>query len=295
MISWPDINFSIRLTMKNKILTALLFIIFSGFASGQEILFPDLKGFKLLTKYPVYQPDNLFDFINGAAEGYLTMGFVDLHVAEYKKGRDVIKLEIYRHKNHTLAFGIYASERTSSYQFIKLGAQGYMVDGAINFFKGNYYVKIKTYSARKKTLQSAEVLARRVENMLQGETGMPLTLQQLPAEGRKQNEETYINENVLGHQFLSSVFRAEYGLGSDNFSIYISDQKSPGEILEAAKKYLAVAGLDSFLSDENRFVFTDGYNGTVFLAWKDNRMVIITGLAKDQADIAYKYTMAILK
>ena len=39
----------------------------------------------------------------------------------------------------------------------------------------------------------------------------------------------------------------------------------------------------------------DGYNGTIFLAWKDNRMVIISGLSKDQADIADQYTSEILK
>jgi len=62
-----------------------------------------------------------------------------------------------------------------------------------------------------------------------------------------------------------------------------------------AKTYLSGAGLESFLEDENRFVFTDGYNGTIFLSWKDNLMVIISGLAKDQADLAYKYTTEILK
>lgn len=281
--------------MINKIFTGLIFVILTGFAAGQEIVFPDLKGFKKLTKYPVYQPDNLWDFINGAADGYLAMGFVDLHVAEYKKGKNIIKLEIYRHRDHTLAFGIYASERSSSYEFIKMGAQGYQVDGTINFYKGCYYVKIKTYSEKRKILLSLESLARQVENMLQGETEMPQMLLRFPSEGKKLNEEIYINESVLGHQFLNTAFKAEYGTGSDNFSIYMIQKKSPGEILNMAKSYLAVAGLESFLSDENRFVFTDGYNGTIFLSWKDNMMVIITGLAKDQADIAYKYTLDILK
>jgi len=39
----------------------------------------------------------------------------------------------------------------------------------------------------------------------------------------------------------------------------------------------------------------DGYNGTIFLSWKDNYIVIISGLSKDQSDIADKYTSEILK
>jgi hypothetical protein len=42
-------------------------------------------------------------------------------------------------------------------------------------------------------------------------------------------------------------------------------------------------------------MIADGYNGTIFLAWKDKKIVIISGLAKDQSEIADKYTSEILK
>jgi hypothetical protein len=42
-------------------------------------------------------------------------------------------------------------------------------------------------------------------------------------------------------------------------------------------------------------VFKDGYNGDIFLSWKDNRIVIISGLFKDQAEIADRYTSQILR
>lgn len=281
--------------MRNIFLIGFLFVIFSGITAGQDLSFPDLKGFKKVTDYPVYYPENLWDFINGAADGFLALGFRDLHVAEYRKGKNVIKLEIYRHSDPVMAFGIYASERSPSYNFTNLGTQGYNIEGIINFFKGNYYVKIRTYSEKPGILQSAASLAQTVANMLQGETKMPSQLALFPSGGKKLNEETYINENVLGHSFLSSAFHAQYETGNDKFSIYLIEKDSPEEILEMAKKYLSHAGLDSFLAEENRFVFTDGYNGTVFLSWKDNRMVIISGLAKDQTDIAYKYTSEILK
>ena len=67
-------------------------------------MFPELSGYKKNTDFQVFLPDNLWDFINGAAETYLAYGFVDLHVAEYKKGKNVIKLEIYRHSDHTNGF-----------------------------------------------------------------------------------------------------------------------------------------------------------------------------------------------
>jgi hypothetical protein len=69
---------------------------------------------------------------------------------------------------------------------------------------------------------------------------------------------------------------------------------SAAETRKTAESYLASAGIEAGPSEEGRFVFTDGYNGTVFLSWNENQIVIITGLAKDQADIADRYTSEIL-
>jgi hypothetical protein len=280
--------------MKNKIIIGVLFILFSALACAQDFTFPELAGFRKTTKYPVYLPENLWDFINGAADTYLALGFVDLHVAEYTKWKDVIKIEIYRHSDHTMAFGIYASERSPSYRFMNLGSQGYIADGAINFFKGNYYVKIRTYSTKPKTLQSEESLALRIATMLNGETEMPPLLLQFPDEGKKQNEETYINESVLGHQFLNKAFKAVYQSGNDNFSIFLMKFPTPGEAYTTAEAYLTSVGIEIAQSESGRFVFTDGYNGNIFLSWNGGTVVIISGLAKDQSDIADKYTSDIL-
>lgn len=281
--------------MKNKILTGLLLVFFLASASAQEFSFPDLPGFKQTSKYPVYLPENLWDFINGAADVYLALGFMDLHVTEYKKGKETIKLEIYHHRDHTMAFGIYASERSPSFSYINIGAQGYLTGGSLNFFKGDYYVKLRTYSKKQKTLSAEESLARRIADMLQGETSMPAQLSLFPGEGKKEKEETYINESVLGHEFLNKAFKAQYQVGNDNFSIFLMKFTNPKDALKTAETYLTSAGLDAGSSDTGRFVFTDGYNGTIFLSWKNDTIVIISGLAKDQADIADKYTSEILK
>jgi hypothetical protein len=280
--------------MKKIFIPGICLLLLSLASASQDISFPELEGFKKITKYPVYTPANLWDFIDGAADNYLALGFVDLHVAEYKKGKDVIKLEIYRHLDNTMAFGIYASERSPSYNFINLGSQGYVTDGITNFYKGNFYIKVRTFSAKPGTLKAMEILARRVAEMLPGKSETPQLLKLFPDEGKKPNEETYVHESVLGHQFLNKGFKASYQAGSDIFSIYILQSGSAEETLNSATVYLATAKLEPGLA-ENRYLFTDGYNGTIFLAWKDNMMVIISGLAKDQADIADKYTSLILK
>ena len=193
-----------------------------------------------------------------------------------------------------MAFGIYASERSPSFSFMNLGAQGYFADGAINFFKSKYYVKIRTHSKEEKIIDSAKSLASKVAGMLEGESEMPEQLSLFPAEGRKLNAETFINENVLGHSFLSKAFKAQYETGSVNFSVYIMKNDTPEESHKMVQKYLASAGLNPAEGVKNKHVFTDGYNGTIFLAWHNNIIVLIEGLPNDQKDIAEKYSSEIL-
>ena len=281
--------------MRQKLFLSLFLIILSGSVLAQDIKLPELKGFKKTTSYPVFLPENLWDFINGAAETYLAYGFIDLHVAEYKKGKNQIKLEIYRHSDNTMAFGIYSTERSPTFRFLNIGSQGYSTDGAINFFKGNYYVKIRTYSKNENTLKSAESLAMKVANMLEGTSDMPSALSMFPETGKKVNEETYINESVLGHKFLNKAFRATYESGSDIFSIFIMENNSPEETRKTVEVYLTSAGIETVDSENGRYMMKDGYNGTIFLAWKDNRIVIIAGLSQDQSEVADRYTSEILK
>ncbi len=282
--------------MKNRTLFALFLIIISGYLQAQDIKLPDLKGFKKTTEYPVYLPGNLWDYINGAADIYLAYNFIDLHVAEYKKGKNVIKIEIYRHSDQTMAFGIYSTERSPSFRFQNLGSQGYITtDGAINFFKAACYVKIRTYSKNESTLKSAESLAHIVADLIPGKSEMPSALSLFPESGRKVNEETYINESVLGHKFLSNAFKANYEAGNDVFSIFILENKTPDESHKTLEAYLAATGTEAADSENSRYILKDGYNGTVFLAWKGNRIVLISGLSTDQASIADKYTSEILK
>ncbi len=280
--------------MKRGIHFLLFLFCFQGIISAQDFSFPELSGFRKQTSYPVYTPDNLWDFINGAADNYLAYGFTDLHVAEYKKGKNTIKLEIYRHKDNTMAFGIYSSERSPSFEFLKLGSQGYRTGGSINFFKGNYYVKIRTFSKNEKILKAVESLASRVAASLPGEAALPQALSMFPEGGLKKNGEIFINESVLGHDFLNRAFRAGYEVGPDSFSIYIFIGDAAG-IMKAAVTYATTAGMEAAEGPEGKYMLTDGYNGTVFLGWKDGNMVLLTGLAADQADIAESYISQILK
>lgn len=282
--------------MKKIVFLIISLIMSAEIIYGQPYNFPPLKGYKIISKYPVYIPDDLWDFIDGAADGYLSYGFENVHVREYQKGKDIIKVEIYRHKDRNNTFGIYSSERSPSYRFITIGAQGYIADeGSLNFFKGCYYVKMRTYSGKEKVQRVMESLALRIADMLPGDASMPKTVTEFPDNNRVKNSERYINESVLGHEYLNRGFQAEYQIDGTTFNIILIDKETAAETAKTAASFLAGAGLEPNSAEEGKYCFRDGYNGDIFLAWRGTRMVIISGLAKDQSAIADRYTGEILR
>jgi hypothetical protein len=278
--------------LRKYFIAAAIFTVSLSVMSGQE-LFPVLKGYKATSDYPVYTPDDLWDYINGAADGYLAMGFIDLNITEYVKGRDRIKAEIYRFGDDTRAFGMYSMERSPDYRFIQTGVQGYNESGAVNFYKGCYYVKIMTHSKSPRVNDRMLELAGLISSRIEGKNEFPSLLGLFPREGLIQNQETYVLESVLGHEFLRGAFRSSYEVEGDHFDIYLFSCKSSDEASAIAGE---LAG-DAYTPGDDvfKYVFKDGYNGVLHMAQQGDRLVIVSGLDNDSTPLAERYIDMMLR
>jgi hypothetical protein len=260
---------------------------------GQEGLFSPLKGYKTVNEYPVYTPDDLWNYIDGAADAYLALGFLDLNITEYKKGKRTIKAEIYRFGDDAMAFGMYSLERSPGYDFIKVGVQGYNEDGVVFFYKDRYYIKIMTQSESKKVNESMKELAGLIAARINGKIEFPALLKLYPSEGLVRNQETYILESVLGHEFLRGAFRASYEVDNDRFDVYFFNCKSTEDASVMAAR---LAG-DAYTPGEDifKYVFEDGFNGMLHIAQQRERIVIVSGLGTDKTPLADWYINSLLR
>lgn len=262
----------------------------------QEIHFPPLKGFEVIQEYPVYTPDDLWDYINGAADSYLSFGFDELYIAEYKKGSKLtVKAEVYSHISPEMAFGIYAMERAPGYNFVDVGVQGYSAPDHFHFVKGNYYVKVTTNTFSKRAAAVVKSVALNLEATLEGTTKMPATLALFPEKGKLQNEELFIAENVLGYGYMRRAFRARYETQGKAFYIYIFNYPDEASNRVMLVEYLGRQALGPDDSADGRFFFIDGYTGEIFLAWKENMTIVVSGLRELDAALAGEYIDMIMK
>jgi hypothetical protein len=278
--------------VRKYLLTSVLLVVSATFLGGQQ-LFPEFKKYRSSSEYPVYTPDDLWDYINGAADGYLALGFIDLNIMEYTKGRNIIKAEIYRFGDDARAFGIYSMERSPGYNFIPVGVQGYNEDGAVNFYKDRYYVKIMSHSGTGKVNDDMVELAGHISSRIEGKSEFPALLGLFPAEGRLKNEETYVLESVLGHDYLRGAFRVAYEIDGDRFEIHLFSREDEAEVVTMASR---LAG-EAWSPDEATFkyAFEDGFNGVIHMARKGGRLIVISGLGFEKTSIAEKYITGMLE
>jgi len=163
---------------------------------------PPVAGWTIVDETEVFNPDNLFDRINGAAPLYIENNFVEMTSLEYQKGDDYITIQAYRHASPEDAFGMYASERTSGLTFYPtIGGEGQGDGKNLFFFAGDLYVKIRSNTSEdvNGTLQEiANALAQKID----ANASYPATVKAFPTTGMQPYSVAYITANYIGHEFL---------------------------------------------------------------------------------------------
>ena len=196
----------------NRTIFILIVLILSVFVTfSQNSLFPEIPGWKTTQEDPVYDANNLWDIIDGAADLFLEYSFIDLHIARYLSDDSIeVKAELYRHSSEVNAFGIYSQERDPGYSFIKIGVQGYLQQGVLNFLTGVYYIKLSTFQTGNRAQEALLIIARKLDEHLMQNNSFPQILNKFPLEGKLPNTEQYASRNFLGYSTLSNAYTAVY-------------------------------------------------------------------------------------
>jgi hypothetical protein len=233
--------------VKSVLLSGLLVFLLSS-AFGQEAvqsslqsLLPRVSGWTFSEQPQTFLPGTLFEYIDGAAEAYLSYDFKELVVAQYKdeKSKASLTLEIYSMGNDKDSFGIYSAERYPESQYISIGNHGYVEEGTLNFICGSYYVKLLCYDCGENAASVLNLFARDVEKSVKTKGSLPPLLSLFPKEGLIPNSEKFILNNFLGFRFLHDGYLASYKEKDLEFDLFIIEGKSEADAADMLKQYLA--------------------------------------------------------
>ena len=240
-----------------------------------------------------YSAANLYQYIDGAADPFLSFGFRQAVVGDYAhSGEDEgwITVDIYDMGSPLHAFGIYHTERPPQVEGLPIGTQGYSSQDMIAFWQGPYYVKVMFVSGEERFALRAFALA--TAGKLPARAQMPSELKRLPTLNRVAGSERYLKTSALGHKFLNEVVSADYRLDETIATLHIADLATADSAAKGVGKlgeFEAETG--EGLSDlpgvgEEAFAVRDPYYGEMVVARQGRFLAIAMSGKADRLRLA---------
>ena len=211
-------------------------------AGDTAAFFPDMDGWRKDGGPESYVPENLYEYINGAADVYLSYEFEELATLAYDGGgKRSLSIDIYRHADLRNAFGIYSQEKPRAGEFLPIGTEGYYEKGVLNFFHDRYYVKLIGVYLEEEDEEILKAVAGEVAERLGGQRAFPGALECFPVEGKLPGSERFLAQDVLGHGFLHSAYTADYDLDGSATRVFLFEARDDTDAADMFDKYLELA------------------------------------------------------
>ncbi len=241
-----------------------------------------------------YSPQNLYKYINGEADFYISYGFVSLVGANYSSGSessDSITIDIYDMGEKLNAFGVFQSKRGRESSSLKIGAASFGADGYVVFYKDRYYVEILSFVEGEQRKTEHVIMARKVAEKIQGGISPPYELSYLSEFGRIEGSERYVKGGILGHAFLDRGLICDYRIEDDVVSAFVAFFRSSGDAVSSFdehKDFLRRSGkkcipLNGF--GEYGFVSQEPYHKNILVVQEGSFVVGVYDLLKAQKGI----------
>ncbi|MDR0353932.1 MAG: hypothetical protein LBI02_11540 [Opitutaceae bacterium] len=248
-------------------------------------MLPAVDGWTLSDKTEVFNRDNLFDRINGAADVFLICNFEEMTTLDYLKdgSKTYVTLQMYRHATPADTFAIYSAERTPDMTFLDIGAEGYRAAGMVYFLSGSMYIKLMTADESAETAAMMENVARALARKIDPRAALPAMLKTFPAEGKQPRSEMYIVESFLGHKFLNSAWRAAYTKDGKEYQVFVIDGKTKAGAENMLADYLKFVK-QTERPEEGLFTVRDRFNGDIPLLWRGRYLFGIINDSGAQVD-----------
>jgi len=251
----------------------------------------DVTGWQRAGELYRYLPENLYEYINGAADLFLSYGCKGLTGAQYapvSESRENVIVDIYDMGNTLNAFGIFQAKRDPDSDVIPIGTGACGNEQYLFFYKGHVYVEIQTFNAGGTADNLLKQTAQAVSKRIAADSSPPDELCYLPATGRVPGSERYITGGILGHAFLGRGLIGDYRIGEETvkaFVAFLPLKQDAAAALDTYRAYVHKAGkkwksLPGF--GEQAFVARDPYHRTILVARQGRFVAGLANLSQDQ-------------
>jgi len=197
-----------------KRMLALLLVVVSVplvSCGAEKSEFPEIEGWTRVGAMSQYDADNLWEYIDGAAEMFVDYDVQTCRTADLTSGDVTVTVDLYDMGTPLNAFGVYKQESAGDGVQLADAVEAVIAPPyQALLLKGATYVKVNAVEGEL-TEAIAHDLLDAVAAALPGETTYPSELSLLPEDGKISGSEGYRRRGFLGLTELSDCIYAEYG------------------------------------------------------------------------------------
>jgi hypothetical protein len=199
--------------MKEKVTFKVLFLallILGTSAMGQAnsditVLLPDtIEDWKVSAKDQIYNRENLYDYIDGGAEFYLSYGLKKVISRTYsKRGQPDILVDLFDMGTSHNAFGVFSHSRETIDNTFGQGSQ--YTQGLLLFWKDHFYVSILASPETVESRKAVFNIAGKIEMAIKKEGPQPEILTLLPNKSLVRESIRYFHHYIWlnSHHFIT--------------------------------------------------------------------------------------------
>jgi hypothetical protein len=131
---------------------------------------------------PLNTPTDMYGYMDGGAELYLSYGFSQALSRKYRKNsRPEVTAEIYDLIEARNAFGVFSQTRET--ENLQLGQGAFSLPGAVFFWKDHYYISLSTWESTPETEEFIRALGTFIDEKIPVKAEVPAVVKILPEEG----------------------------------------------------------------------------------------------------------------
>lgn len=164
----------------------------------------EVNGWKRSDNDVLYTKDNLYDYINGGAELYLSYGFKRLWARKYqKKDQPEIVVDIFDMGSSENAYGVFSHSRETS--SARMGQESEYSGGLLIFWKGQYYISILAYPENDLARKTVFEIGKRIDLSIKEPGKLPALISDLPSRGLAKESIRYFRHYIWlnSHFYIS--------------------------------------------------------------------------------------------
>jgi hypothetical protein len=249
------------------------------------ILPQEISGYVTEREDEIYTRENLFDYINGAAELYLAYDFSELLVREYiKNSAPTIAVEIYHMSTSEDAFGIFTQETDG--EVVDIGHNAIYSKGLLRFWEGKIFTRIFASYEGKDTRAIIMKIGLLIAQSISQVSKKPIMTNLLPSKGLQfqtiryfhkmvsLNSHYYIaDQNIFNLNEDTKAILARYKKGNQKIRLLLIEFPDQNKTMEAYGQFVQIyMGEQPVLNSELQWLKIE--NSEVISTRKVGRFII---------------------